>query len=69
MKYSTREAANKIGRNLASIQRLIAAGIIEPPPVVEVATQRVRLWTERDIAKARKALKGIRRGRKPKSKK
>jgi hypothetical protein len=67
-KYSTREAAKKIGRNLASIQRLIAAGTIEAPPVVEVATQRVRLWSERDIEKARKAVVGLRPGRKPKSK-
>jgi len=63
-KYSTREAAKKIGRSLASIQRLIAAGTMEAPPVVEVATQRVRLWSERDIQKARKVLAGIRPGRK-----
>jgi len=65
-KYSTREAAKKIGRSLASIQRLIAALTIEAPPVVEVATQRVRLWSDRDIEKARKVLAGIKPGRKKK---
>jgi transposase len=65
--YSTRKAAKKIGRSLASIQRLIAAGTIKAPPVVEVATQRVRLWTARDIEKARKVLAGIRPGRKKKA--
>ena len=66
-KYSTREAAKKIGRSLPSIQRLIAAGIIKAPPVVEVATQRVRLWSDRDIEKARKVLAGIKPGRKKKA--
>jgi hypothetical protein len=64
--YSTREAAKKIGRNLPSIQRLIKAGTIEAPPVVEIATQRVRLWSDRDIEKARKVLAGVKPGRKPK---
>jgi hypothetical protein len=64
-KYSTREAAKKIGRSLPSIQRLIAAGTIEAPPVVEIATLRVRLWSERDIEKARKVLAGIKPGRRP----
>jgi predicted DNA-binding transcriptional regulator AlpA len=64
-KYSTREAAKKIGRSLPSIQRLIAAGTIKAPPVVEIATQRVRLWSERDIEKARKVLAGIKPGRRP----
>ena len=67
-KYSTREAAKKIGRSLASIQRLIAAGTIKAPPVVEVATQRVRLWSDSDIEKARKVLAGVKPGRKPKVK-
>jgi hypothetical protein len=66
--YSTREAAKKIGRNLPSIQRLIKAGVIEAPPVVEVGTVKVRLWSDRDIEKARKTVEKIRKGRKPKSK-
>ena len=65
-RYSTRQAAKKIGRSLPSIQRLIAAGTIEAPPVVEVGTVKVRLWSDRDVQKARKVLAGIKPGRKKK---
>ena len=66
-KYSTREAAKKLGRTLVTVQRHIAAGTIEAPPVVEVGTVRVRLWTARDIEKARKVLAGVKPGRKKKA--
>jgi len=65
-KYSTREAAKKLGRTLVTLQRHIAAGTIEPPPVVEVGTIKVRLWSDRDIEKARKVLAGVKPGRKKK---
>ncbi len=65
-KLSTREAAKKLGRTLVTIQRRIADGTITPPPVVEVGTVRVRLWTARDIEKARKVLAGVKPGRKKK---
>jgi hypothetical protein len=65
--FSTREAAKKLGRTLVTLQRHIAAGTIKPPPVVEVGTVRVRLWTARDIEKARKVLAGVRPGRKKKA--
>ena len=32
-KYPTREAAKKLGRTLITLQRQIAAGTIDPPPV------------------------------------
>jgi len=65
-KYSTREAAKKLGRTLVTLQRHIAAGTIEPRPVVEVGTIKVRLWSDRDIEKARKVLAGVKPGRKKK---
>jgi len=65
-KYSTREAAKKLGRTLVTVQRHIAAGTIDPPPVVEVGTVKLRLWTARDIEKARKVLAGVKPGRKKK---
>ena len=65
-KYSTREAAKKLGRTLVTVQRHIAAGTIEAPPVVEVGTVKLRLWTARDIEKARKVLAGVKPGRKKK---
>jgi hypothetical protein len=64
--FSTREAAKKLGRTLVTLQRHIAAGTIKPPRVVEVGTVRVRLWTARDIEKARKVLAGVKPGRKKK---
>ena len=65
-KYSTREAAKKLGRTLVTVQRHIAAGTIEAPPVVEVGTVKLRLWTARDIEKVRKVLAGVKPGRKKK---
>ncbi len=65
-KYSTREAAKKLGRTILTLQRHIAAGTIKAPPVLEVGTVKVRLWTDRDIEKARKVLAGIKPGRKKK---
>jgi len=66
-KCSTREAAQKLGRTLVTLQRHIAAGTIKPPPVVEVGSVRVRLWSARDIEKARNVLAGVRPGRKKKA--
>ena len=64
--FSTREAAKKLGRTLLSLQRHIAAGTVDAPPLSKVGGVTVRLWSERDIEKARKALATIRRGRKRK---
>jgi len=63
-KYTTREAAKKLGRTILTIQRHIAAGTIDAPKLVEVGTVKVRLWSERDIEKARKVLAGTKPGRK-----
>jgi transposase len=68
-KFSTREAAKKLGKSLMTIQRHIAKGTIDAPPLVIVGTASARAWTLRDIAKARKVLAGIRPGRKKRSKK
>ena len=65
-KYSTREAAHKLRRSLMTLQRHIKAGTIKAPPIVEVGTVKMRLWTARDIEKARKVLAGTKPGRKKK---
>ena len=65
-KYSTREAARKLGRTLVTIQRHIAAGTIAAPPLLKIGTVKVRLWTARDIEKARNVIAGIKPGRKKK---
>jgi transposase len=66
-KYSTREAAKKLGRTLVTLQRHIAAGTIKAPPVLKIGTVSVRLWSNRDIEKARKVLAGTKPGRKKKA--
>jgi hypothetical protein len=66
-KYSTREAAKKLGRTILTLQRHIAAGTIEAPRMIEVGTVKVRLWSEHDIEKARKVLAGTKPGRKKKA--
>jgi transposase len=64
---STREAAKKLGVNLVTLQRHIAAKTIQAPPIQKVGGVSIRLWTSRDIEKARKVLAGIRPGRKKKA--
>jgi hypothetical protein len=66
-KLSTREAAKEIGRTLNSIQRHIAAGTIDAPPLQKIGGVSVRLWTARDIEKARKVFAGIQSGRRKKT--
>jgi hypothetical protein len=63
-KYSTREAAKELGRTILTLQRHIEAGTIKGPPVLEIGTVKVRLWSARDIEKARKVLAGVKPGRK-----
>jgi predicted transcriptional regulator len=66
-KYTTREAAKKLGRTVLTIQRHIAAGTIDAPQLLTVGTVQVRMWSDRDIERVRKVLSRIKPG--PKSKK
>ncbi len=65
--FSTREAAKKLGRTLLTLQRHIAAGTIDAPPVSTIGGAKMRLWTNRDIEKARKILSKLKPGRKKKA--
>jgi len=60
---STRGAARKLGISLISLQRYIAAKKITAPKLQRIGGVRVRLWTDRDIKRARKDLPGIKNGR------
>jgi DNA-binding transcriptional MerR regulator len=55
--YSTTEAARKLGIHRVNLQKAIAGGRITPPRVTNVGGVRVRLWTAKDIERARKNLK------------
>jgi hypothetical protein len=64
---STREAAKKLNVALLTLQRHVTAKTVDAPPVRTIGGVRVRLWTARDIEKARKVLAGTRPGRKKKN--
>jgi hypothetical protein len=64
--YSTREAAKKLGVTILTLQRHVKAKTFAAPPLRKVGGVQVRLRRERDVARARKALAGVKRGRKKK---
>jgi hypothetical protein len=66
-KLSTRQAAEKLGVTILTLQRHVSAKTIAAPPLLTVGTVKVRLWSERDIEKARKVLAKTRPGRKKKA--
>lgn len=54
---SSREAAQKLGVSLMTLQRYIADGNwIGAPQLQKVGGVKVRLWTARDIERARKRI-------------
>jgi hypothetical protein len=65
--FSTREAASKLGVTLVTLQNHVSKKTIDAPPLQKVGGVTVRLWTNRDIEKARKVLAGIKPGRKKKA--
>jgi predicted DNA-binding transcriptional regulator AlpA len=64
-RYSTVEVAEKLGLRQPNLQRLIARKRIPFPPLARIGRLRIRLWSDRDVAVARKALKAL-RGKKEK---
>jgi hypothetical protein len=63
-RFSTREAADKLGVALLTLQRHVSAKTVDAPALVKVGGVTVRLWTNRDIEKTRKVLATIKPGRK-----
>jgi predicted site-specific integrase-resolvase len=55
--YSSREAAKKLKISLMTLQRYIADGNwIKAPVLQKIGGVKVRLWTARDIERARKLM-------------
>jgi len=48
------------------VQRHVSAGTVDAPPLQRVGGVTVRLWSSRDIEKARKRLVKVKPGRKKK---
>lgn len=64
MLYSTQQTAKKLGIDVRSLNRYIAAKKIRPPALSRVGGVKVRLWSDRDIKKVRQLLPKIANGRK-----
>jgi len=56
-KYSTVQVARMLKIHQPSLQRAIRRGTVKAPPLVTVGGVKVRLWSERDVERARKVLK------------
>jgi predicted DNA-binding transcriptional regulator AlpA len=53
---STVQVAKKLGFGQAYLQKLIAKRAVPFPPLVKVGGLKIRLWSDRDVARLRKAL-------------
>jgi hypothetical protein len=65
-RFSTREAALELGVTLETLQNHVPKKTVDAPPLQKIGGVSVRLWTGRDIEKARKILASIKPGRKKK---
>lgn len=63
-RYSTREAAQRLGLSHITLKRYVAARKIPVPKVTRVGGVRVRVWSAGDIERVRDMLPKIRNGRK-----
>jgi Helix-turn-helix domain len=64
--YSTTQVAKMLKMHQPGLQRLIRHKRIPFPPLVKVGRIAIRLWTMRDVQRARKALAERRRNRRTK---
>jgi predicted DNA-binding transcriptional regulator AlpA len=67
--YSTRQVAQELGISWPTLNRYIRDKKIPIPPVTELGSARVRVWSEEDIRKVREMLPKIENGRKTRYKK
>ncbi len=67
--YSTRQAAEKLGLSMSTLNLYIAEMKVPTPPLRRVGGVRVRLWNDKVIDNVRKILPKIANGRKTKHKK
>ena len=65
-RYSTVQVAKMCGFGQAYLQRLIAKRAVPYPPLVKAGALKIRLWSDPDVARLRKALAKRRRSKKGK---
>jgi Mn-dependent DtxR family transcriptional regulator len=63
-KFSTREAAKKLGIDHSTLAKYVEKGKIAMPETVQQGKRLSHLWSEEDIEKLRKLLPKIANGRK-----
>ena len=63
-KYSSREAATKLGISYTSLNRYIADDKIPLPPLMTLGAIKARIWSNEDIERVRLRLPKIANGRK-----
>jgi excisionase family DNA binding protein len=56
MQYTTRQAAEKLGVHRVTLQNWITEGSIPAPKIKVIGGGSMRLWSEADIDKARRAI-------------
>lgn len=56
-RYSTAQVARMLGLHQPNLQRLIRQKRIPFPPLQAVGGLKIRLWSEEDVERARKAMK------------
>jgi excisionase family DNA binding protein len=67
--FSTREAAKKLGIDVATLSRHITSGKIPAPKSFQVGKVRLHSWTEQDVERVRAILPKIKNGRTTRHKK
>ncbi len=63
-RFSTRQAAKKLGIAVSTLSRYISEGKVPTPRTVTIGELQVHSWTERDIERVREILPKIANGRK-----
>ena len=56
-RYSTSQVAKLLGLHQPNLQRLIREKRIPFPPLQRIGKLRIRLWTLRDVKRAREAIR------------
>ena len=67
--FSTREAAKKLGLDVATLSRYIASGKIPAPKSFQVGKMTLHSWTEQDVERVRAILPKVKNGRTTRHKK
>jgi predicted site-specific integrase-resolvase len=64
IKYSTRDAAKKLGISHETLAQYVAVGKVPAPEIVAVSSRVIHMWTEAEIEHVRQLLPKIANGRK-----